>query len=315
MNIKRWINQNRKLIWNTFIVIVFAFLIIKSLNFYYEEQEERKKIEINEKIANNEKNKEQKLNENDYKTESDSIETTMASFVNYCNNREIENAYRMLTDECKEAMFPTVDYFKNIYIKNVYNVQKQYKLTKWSTDGNISTYLVELYEDMLATGNINSSIEEYYTFVEDDNGNYKLNINKYIYGEDRNIQNRVDNITVKIGHVDVYEEYESAEITITNNSSKTICLTGNKYKKNIYLQNSKDLTYSSLNSKFDNEEIIMTPNSVKSFIVRFNKTYDAKRKATHMVLSDVILDYEEYLSSTNKNEYSNRTSIKIQYQK
>ena len=315
MNIKRLIDQNRKLIWYAFIIIVFAFFVIKSLNSYYEAVEERKKIEINENAANNKENKEQELTEKDYTTESDSIETTMASFVNYCNNREIENAYKMLTDECKNAMFPTVDLFENIYIKNVYNVQRQYELTKWSTDGNKTTYFVKLYEDMLATGNINGSTQEYYTFVKDDNGNYKLNINNYIYGEDRNIEENINNITVKIGHVDVYEEYESAEITITNNSSRTICLTGNKYRKNIYLQNSKDLTYSSLNSKFDNEEIIMTPNSVKSFVIRFNKTYDSKRKATQLVLSDVILDYGEYLSSTNKNDYSNRTSIKIQYQK
>lgn len=310
MNIKRIIDKNQKLIWYVALIIAFAFFAIKSLNSYYEKDEIRKKNELTEK-ANAQ---EEVITESDYTVKSDSIELTMSSFVNYCNKRNLESAYKMLTDECKEAMFPTVDDFEKVYINNVYSVEREYELLKWSTDGNLYTYLVTLYGDILATGGTAGSTQEYYTFVKESDGNYKLNVNNYIFGEDRDIESTVSNITIKIGHVDIYEEYEEAQITITNNTSKTISLTGNKYNKNMYLQNSKNTTYSSFGSEFD-EEIVMKPNSVRNFTVKFNKTYSSSNKAQYLVLSDVILDYEGYLQSEDKINYSNRTSIQIEYQK
>ena len=315
MNIKRFIDKNQKLIWYGILIIAFALLSIRLLNSYYEQDEERKRIEVAENSANSQKDEMQNITEEDYTTESNSIEITMSSFVNYCNKRKIENAYEMLTEECKKAMFSTIEDFERIYINNIYKVKREYELTELSTDGNKITYLVTLYGDMLATGNTNDTTQEYYTFVEDDDGNYKLNVNNYIYGEDRNIETRLQNITVKIEHVDIYEEYEIAEITIKNNAKKTICLTGGKYVKNIYLKNLQGITYSPLTSRFDSEEIVMGPDSVQSFTVRFNKSYSATNKATKLVLSDVILDYEDYLNCEDKSNYSNRTSIEVKYQK
>lgn len=315
MNIKRAIDKNYKLIRQIVIIIVFALFIIKSLNLYYEEKEKRKKIEVAENAASNQVVETPENTTDYYSIESNSVEKTMRSFVQYCNNKEIKNAYKMLTDECKNAMFPTVEEFEKIYINNIYNIEREYELLKWSTDGNIETYQVTLYGNILATGNSNNFTQEYCTFVKDSNGNYKLNINNYIYGEDRNIENTINNITIKIGHVDIYEEYEEAQITITNNTSKTISLTGNRYKKNIYLQNAKDTTYSSLDSKFDSEEIVLKPGAFQTFTIKFNKVYSVNTKAQYLVLSDVILDYEDYLNSNDKVNYENRTSIKTKYQK
>ena len=115
--------------------------------------------------------------------------------------------------------------------------------------------------------------------------------------------------------VDVFEEYEKATIIITNNTSKKICLTGNTYKENIYLQNSNNVAYSSLNSVFDTQEIIIEGNSSQTFVVQFNKTYNLKNNAEYVVLSDVILDYEQYLNSEEKSSYTNRISIKARYEK
>ena len=315
MNIKRTINKNYKLIWYIALIIVFGLFIIKSLNTYYENDEKEKlqALESNKNTVNNQDIKTEEVTEDYYSTESNSIDKTMRSFVKYCNNKESENAYKMLTDECKAAMFPSVEEFERIYINNIYNIEREYELIKWNIEENKYIYQVKLYGNILATGNINNYTQEYYTFVEDNKGIYKLNVNNYIYGEDRNIKTTEKNITIEIGHVDIYEEYEETQITITNNTSKTICLTGNKYVKNIYLQNSGDVTYSSLNSRFDKEEIVMKSGSVQSFTVRFNKAYSSNNKAVELVLSDVILDYETYSNSENKNDYSNRTSITAKY--
>ena len=313
MNIRRIIDKNAKLIWYIAIIIVFIFIAIRSLNSYYEQDEEKKKKEAAENAI---KNETQVSTPIDFSVESDSVQEAMASFVNYCNNRELENAYKMLTEECKAEMFPTIEDFDKIYIQKIFNIKRQYELTKWSTVENRITYLVSFYGDILATGGVDKHYtEEYYTFVEDENGIYKLNINNYIYGETRNIKSTVKNITINIEKVNIYEEYEKANITITNNTSKTICLTGNKYKENICLKNSKGVTYSSLNSQFDSEEILLEPNKTQTYIVEFNKVYSVNNKAEYLVLSDVILDYESYLKNEDKINYSNRTNIKVKYQK
>lgn len=302
MNIKRIIDKNGKLIWYIAIIIVFILFAIKSLNSYYEQDEQKKQMELSEYIDNDQSENEI-IN---YSTESTTVKKTLASFVNYCNKREIENAYKMLTEECKNAMFPTIEYFEQIYINTIYNVERTFDVAKWATDGNNSIYLVTLYADILATGGAENYTQEYYTFVKDDNGIYKLNINNYIYGQEKNIEKTINNIKVKIGHVDIYEEYESATITIINKRDKKVCLTGNSYSENIYLQNSNGVTYSSLNSDFDKKTIVLEPNEEQTFIVQFNKEYSASNKAQYLVLSDIILDYET--------DNSKSTSIKVKYQ-
>lgn len=315
MNVKRFIDKNNKLILYIILVIALVLIFIKLLNSYYEKSEQKK---VNE-IINNEKNGTVQNNtENDNyvnNTENDSIEKTMKSFVNYCNNKDIENAYKMLTDECKSAVFPTLDFFRTTYIDKIYDINRQYEMVKWSIDDNKITYLVKLYGNLLSTGGNDARYtEDYYTFVKADNDIYKLNINNYIYGKDTNIEEKKNNIILKINHIDVYEEYEKIKITITNNTGKKICLTGNKYNKNIYLKSAKGTTYSSINSEFDREEIILKPNETKILNVEFNKVYSSTNKAQYLILSDIILDYDNYLNNTDKENYSYRTSIKVQYQ-
>lgn len=313
MDIKKYINQNGKLILQIALVIVAIFLGIKSLNTYYEKDEATKKEQIENQNKNETTEKFENTEKNNNTIEPKSISNAIKSFVNYCNNRELESAYKMLTDDCKQAMFPTIEEFEKNYINNIFYITRTYEVQKWSTDGNISTYLITLYGDILSTGNTNNYTQDYYTFIKNDDGIYKLNINSYICKKDKNIATTVNNVTVKVEKVNVYEEYEEATITITNNTGKTICLTGNKYVENIYLQNSKGVEYSSLNSEFDEQELLVKANHTQTFIVEFNKVYNPSNKATYLVLSDIIFDYENYLNTENKTDYSNRTSIKIKY--
>ena len=313
MDIKKYINQNGKLILQIALVIVSIFLGIKSLNTYYEKDEATKKEQIENQNKNQTTEKFENTEKNNNTIEPKSISNAIKSFVNYCNNRELESAYKMLTDDCKQAMFPTIEEFEKNYINNIFYITRTYEVKKWSTDGNISTYLITLYGDILSTGNTNNYTQDYYTFIKNDDGIYKLNINSYICKKDKNIATTVNNVTVKVEKVNVYEEYEEATITITNNTGKTICLTGNKYVENIYLQNSKGVEYSSLNSEFDEQELLVKANHTQTFIVEFNKVYNPSNKATYLVLSDIIFDYENYLNTENKTDYSNRTSIKIKY--
>ena len=312
MNIKRMIDKNYKLIWYIVIAIVFVLFMIKAFNTYYENDEQIKKAQL---IENQKKEDKTEVIEKVYNITSNSIEETMDSFVNYCNTRELENAYKMLTQECKDAMFPTLEHFEKIYVNKIYKIKRKYELERWTTEGNKSIYLVSLYGDILATGGVENLVKEYYTFVKLDNGIYRLNINNYIYGEYRNLTNTDQGLTIKIGQVDVFNEYESVELTITNDTSKTVCLTGKKYSESIYLQDSKGLIYESLNSEFDQQQIILNPGTYRTFVVKFNKIYDVSDKKMFLTLSDVILDYEEYIQIEDKQNYYKRTEVKVDYKK
>jgi len=318
MNIIRFINKNARLIFYIIFIIAFVFWGIRYLNSYYEEQEEIKKVQVTEsnqisKVTEGDTNNNDNTSNMVYSTECKTSLKAIKSFVHFCNNKEIDNAYKMLTDECKNAMFPTVDEFEKVYINNIYNITRTYDLEKWSTEGDKNTYLISLYGSVLETGNSNNYTQDYYTLIKNDEGVYRLNVNCFIYGEKRNIETTVNGITVKIENVDVYDEYEKATIVISNNTSKQICLTGNKNREKIYLQDANNLIYLSLNSVFDMDEIVLEPNSAQTYVIQFNKVYSATNKANYLVLSDVILDYEEYSNSDDKSYYSNRTSIKVNY--
>lgn len=316
MEIENGIDEKYKLIGYGILIIICILFAIKSLNLYYEEQEERKMTQITQNEINETTQSTTETEQIINSVENDTIRATMTSFVNYCNNREIENAYKMLTDQCKNAMFPSEDYFKNTYLEKIYNEKKIYDMLKWSEDGNKTTYLVKLYGDLLATGGVNADYtEDYYTFVKNENGTYKININNYIYGEERNIEETINGITIKVEYVNVYEEYEDVKITFINNTSKTICLNGNKSSGNIYLQNGRGTKYSALNDKFEKEEIVMKPKETQSLWIEFNKVYSSTNKAQYLTISDIILDYEDYLNSIDKDNYFYRTSFKIKYQK
>lgn len=309
MNIKRFINRNNNLIWRI-IAIIFAILFLtKLLNGYYEEKESQKREEVSLYTNNT---KLEYVPVKTFSTESDSVKITMSSFVNYCNNRELDKAYGMLTKECKDAMFPTIEDFEKIYINKIYKINRTFDLEKWYEQGNVETYLLTLYGDILATGNTNNSTQEFCTFIKNERGIYKLNINNYIYGLNRNKSKTIKDITVKIEHVDIYDEYQQIRFTIKNNTNKNICLNGNKYNENIYLQSSSGKIYPSVNSEFDLQNIVLKANSEETFTVDFNIVYGSNN-ATYLVISDIIFDYENYLKTENKKTYDNRTSIKLEY--
>lgn len=308
MNIKRIINQNNKLILYVFFIIVFVLLVINLLNSYYEEKERKKfqNIALGENVNNTTVDNDNII----LNSKLDTIEEVMEKFIMYCNNKEIQDAYDMITDECKQVMFDTKEKFSNNYLKNYFSENRIYSMEKWSVNGDMITYRVKLYGDILATGENSNALQDYYTFVKVDN-TYKINVNNFICGKLINKKFEKNGIEVKIINKKIYNNYEEYELEFTNNTTNEISLTGNKYVKNIYLKNSMGTTYSSINSSFDNNEITIKPNNTKKYKVKFNKIYNPQNQVNTIVLSDVIMDYEEYINYDNKNNYTNRISIEI----
>ena len=100
---------------------------------------------------------------------------------------------------------------------------------------------------------------------------------------------------------------------IQNNSDKTIAFLGYENNNSVYLVNSEETVYSSINSIFDEGDVLLEPNQTKEVTVRFNKLYSASNNATKIVFSKVILDYQDYLNTHNRTGYSNFTTIEVNY--
>lgn len=319
MGIRSFINRNSTAIVIVVIVVIFLLLGIKLLNYFYEEQEKENSI----KYGNNNSSKNYTIGnnytlDNIQKSETDnltgdSLENAMKLFVASCNKGDISSAYSFLTDECKEVFnYTSEDDFDKYYLKKRFSESQEYSMVKWSKDGKYTTYLINFFGDMMATGGDQSSVQEYYTFFEE-NGIYKININNFIYSTNKNKEYNDDNIYIKIGKINIFATYEEAEIEIRNKTENKMCLTGDKSTKKLYLENKLGTKYSAINNEFDYGNVVMDAKDIKKYKVKFNKSYSISNSAKYLTFNDIILNYDEYLSSNNKTNYTNRTTITMDY--
>ena len=77
----------------------------------------------------------------------------------------------------------------------------------------------------------------------------------------------------------------------------------------MYLEDDGNLHYKAYNHEMTREELRIK--STKSVNIKFNKKYSTEREIECIVFSDIIMDFEEYEKSENKEEYSNRQEISI----
>ena len=320
-SLRSFINKNQKTITYVIIGVIFVLIIIYSLNYYYTKREEEiqkelegSNIDTGSIYTNGQNVTMDNINDEGVTDLSnDSIENTMKVFVNYCNNGDAEKAFNLITDECKTALkYYDANVFKEYYIDLRFAEPQEYSISKVSQDGNNILCKVIFNGDMLATGGSKfTANDEYYTFVRQDDGSYKINVNNYIYGENKNTRYVFDDIDVKIDTINTYSRYVEIAMELQNNSDKTIAFAGYEEDNSVYLMNEKEVIYSSINSEFDEENVLVQPGAVKKITVRFNKVYSASNKPTKMIFSKVILDYQEYLDTHNRTAYSNYTSIQV----
>jgi len=159
----------------------------------------------------------------------------------------------MLSEECKERLFNTQDLFEINYININFATYKEINVQAWSTEKDKVTYIVRFSEDMLSSGTKGKIIEEYYTFIRQDDGSYKININNYIYGKKTNKEVTEEDITLKILNCNIYKDYEEYEIQLINKKSEKILI--KNYIDNIYLVDNQSVKYSILDEKIIERDI------------------------------------------------------------
>lgn len=215
----RWYNKNRKIFLLAILVIIALSVLPRVLNEFAKSKKEVSSSINNTTTYNNE---DYSIITGETVEEETSKENSniINSFIDFCNNGDIENAYQILSKDCKDKLYPTINDFKDKYFNKIFNNKKSYNIQAWVTEESYYTYKIDFKEDMLSTGNASSaSIEDYYTIVYQD-GEYKLNINSYIGNVIVNKVSEKEELKIAVLSKDVFMEYEIYNIYITSKIRK-----------------------------------------------------------------------------------------------
>lgn len=305
----RWYNKNRKVFWLTIVISIIVISLPRALNEYAKSKNNVSSSISNTTIYDNKSYS--VITGQNVKEETNKENTTIInSFIDYCNSQNPEKAYEILSSKCKEKLYPTLNDFTNKYYNKIFDNKKSYEIQAWVSNGNYYTYKVNLKEDILSTGNANTtSIEDYYTIVEDNNS-YKLNINSYIGNIEINKSNKTDEISILVLSKDVFMEYEIYNIEVENKTINLILVDSLENTSNMYLEDSGGLHFESFSHEIVTEELRVR--GEKKISIKFNKKYATEREIEKIVFSDIILDYDNYNTYSNKAEFTNRIKLEIE---
>ena len=275
--IKRFFNQNRKVILIITIMIISAFVGLRLLNYFVRIQNEEKKEEKSNITRTYNRDYEiasgESKDEDSYYLENELIER----FLNYCNDKDFEKAYNIIAQDCKDALFPNLETFVKEYGEKIFDKQKDYNIQAW----NSNTYRVRITEDLLSTGQTGDEnyIEDYISI----NGSEKLNINNYLS-------------TIKM-----YEEQDKANVNISirqvevkNNRDTSIMLNTPENSENVYLLTDDESKYVAFLHELSDDELIIGAGESQNISMKFDIPYLAVNKVVSFNLDNVIANYEQY---------------------
>lgn len=295
-NLIRFYNQNRKKIWNVIVIIIFALIMIRLLNYLTILNNQKnsnvsgslnivqseKKEKINNKATSN---KSMVNGKNISNKQLESTQIILDRFIDNCNSQNLEGAYNLLTDECKETVYPTLESFKNNYYNNMFEGEKKiYSFANWYNN----TYYVTLKDDILATGKINASENaksDYITIIRD-----KLNIRSFIGIYELGNEKSEKNITINVKSKQTFMDYEIYNLNVKNDSDKTICLTLGEDSKDIYIQDKNNVKYGVANNEIVNSNMYINPGTSRNLSLKFYSSYVADKQIQKIVFKKLNLD-------------------------
>lgn len=308
----RFWNQNRRKIITGILVIVLVVIVIQVLN---------------EISKNNDKNKQQTVLTQEEKLlptksiiggESVSVKETKQNlneideFVKLCNNGDVEGAYNMLTDDCKKALYSTSELFKSGYYDMFFKTKKIVNTEQFLSQNNRYTYKVKFIDDLLSTGNTESSsgYQDYIT-IDKNSQNGKINLNGLIYREEINKENEINGIKVLVVAKEVYKENEKLEIKIENKSDKRIMINSNQDNSSVYILGSNGIKYNSYISELSSIVYEIPSYFYRIYKIKFNKIYSAGVSTDKVVFTDIVTDLEKYKIAPEQAKQRLKISVDI----
>ena len=191
----------------------------------------------------------------------------------------------------------------------MFNKERLYNSQAWISEDIGETYRLEIFEDILATGNANSNRTVTYFTVVEEGDNLKLNINDYIGKVEINKTITNGNIEITVISKQVYESYEKYKIKVKNNTENEIALDGFRNNKSVYLLDNKGGKKIALINELTMQELLVKRNLSITKEIKFDRVYNTDLFITSIVFEDVILDYKEY--KNNKEDYKDTLKIEI----
>lgn len=306
----RFYNQNRFKIWIAIVVIIFVVALTRILNYSIKEQDE--KIENNNEVSKNYKEQSKTITSDGGSVEASYQNTygkTIDKFYKYCIDGEIEKAYDMLSKDMKNLKYPNMEIFKQQYFDSRFQGDMQYSFQSWSTGNNKNIYIVNIYENILATGKPKEEnyIEEYITIVPEED-TYKVNIDGYIGRENINKKVQSELINIEVAYVDQYIDYEIYTFKVKNNTDKTILMDTRKNTKNTYIVDQNFNKYDALIYENTEESLKLKSQESKEVKIKFSDVYRASLKIKEINFNDIV-DYEQY--EVNKEVESEQIKIEL----
>ena len=301
--LKRYFNQNTYKIIATIAICIFVIFVIQILNFMAKSSNEKNNAET--PVANNIQSQTQKpelsspitdttISENTGKTNEELIK----EFINTCNNGDIETAYNLLGTDCKNELYPNITDFQKNYFNTIFQSKKIVTTEFWDSKESTYTYKVRILEDALSTGKYQAEniAEDFYTIISE-NSEKKLNINGFISKKEIKKSTDSNGIQIEVKNKYMYKEYEKYDISIRNNTNKTISAIDLAQSSNtIYITDENGTTYSAYMNEIIPEKLIVKPDQIQNFSIKYNKLYNTQKQTKTVNFSQIILDYETYIN-------------------
>lgn len=294
-NLIRKYNRNRREIWIVVVIIAFIIGFRYALTSYMKNDRIGSSNNATTYFLNNNQNDYPILNNKIYEDKnvsknSGEISNTIKTFIEYCNNRQVEEAYDMLSEDTKYNLYKSkTEFVKNYYI-TFFKTKKIYNMQAWITSGGYYTYKVEFEEDLLSTGGADSNkIEEYYTVVKE-NEKYKININRYIGNIEINKITEKNNVKITVLSKNIYLDNIEYKIKVENLSNNTIVLDTKNTKRTTALMDSNNFAYPAYMYKLLENDLTVYSGETKEINIQFNQQYNAKYYNTKIVFNNFNLD-------------------------
>lgn len=304
----RYVRQNRKKLIKGALIIAFLILMLQLLNHFIKNNSEDNMTAIDIYNTSNGTIVSDKSAVSGGKlsvTELENVSNKISEFVDLCNNRRVEEAYNLVSNECKEELYQSMDDFVNNYYNALFSDgSREYTIENWTKD----TYIVKFTEDLLATGkSINENSYSDYITIVDENGEKKLNINKFIDKEEINKTGENDNIKVEVLSRLKYFDYEIYELNVTNDTDNEILLDQLLDTETIYLKDNKDNRHYSYSNEIIKDDLRIFSGFTKRLKIKFDSPYITGRKINKLYFSEIVLNYDpnNYGSITTTNVFVN----------
>lgn len=280
----RYFLQNKLTIIMAIGIILFIIIVIQIINAII-------KNSNNNKVENNyslnlssaeSRQLESAIGVSDNKTTETKkqYKNNISTFLDYCNNRNVEASYNMLTDDCKNLVFNNdINKFKTNYIDTKFNNKKSYTIQNWVG----SIFKVSLKEDALSTGNSSNVENQEYISIE----NSKLNIANYLGYEEINKEQKNDSIKITVLKRYIFTEYETYDVKIENNCGESILLDDLSNTKTMYLTDNNKVKYYSAHNNLNKVLLTINNGEIKVLNIRFINPFISTRTINNIVFSNI----------------------------